>query len=171
VRVWQSSWWRRRLAQAPKTGSLCKPDWGDSSTWGAPLLRIPTKLRGCRLYGAAVHVVHSLRGTMVQIMRTLECQLLTMETWQWCRREPTSSCSCSWSPSSAAAGYAWGSAKTRSTSGHLWSTAMVPKGRRHASLSAWYKTLRVAWNNAGVHVAWWWDAQRGQTIVPEGAWR
>ena len=33
------------------------------------------------------------------------------------------------------------------------STAVVPKGRGHASLSAWYKTLRMPWNKAGVHVA------------------
>jgi len=61
------------LRRHPQTGSLCKPNWGNFSTWGAPLLRLPTKLRGCRLHGAAVYVVYSLRGTMVQTMHVLEC--------------------------------------------------------------------------------------------------
>jgi hypothetical protein len=29
-------------------------------------------------------------------------------------------------------------------------------------------TGRNYWNKAGVHVAWWWDAQRSQTIISEG---
>ena len=112
ARVWQSSWWRRRLAQAPA-------DWEF----------VQARLRRLfHLRSASAQDPHEIEGLPLARRRSAccsqpeghhgtnnACQLLNMEAWQWCRREPTSRVLVR-SPSGAAAVFAWGSAKTRSTS-------------------------------------------------------